>query len=130
MNNIEAYSEHTLCLALIDMCLYIFHSMAYLDKRLNQYQDLIDGCAPTSVPVILLLDNVNLYHCKRGHHRLFNVLGPKMWNFTVRGLLVPTLSEINHLFKSKETAEESQHPQEVTAEDTFIGDEIYKIELK
>lgn len=97
-------------------------SMTYLDKRLDQYQDLIDGCAPPSVPVILLMDNINLYHGNRRHHRLFKVLGPKMWNFTVRGLLVPKIATIEHLFQSKETAEESQRVQEVIAEDTFIGD--------
>lgn len=45
-----------------------------------------------------------------------------MWNFTVRGLLVPKIDAIEHLFESKETAEESQHLEEVKAEDTFIGD--------
>ena len=95
--------------------------MAYLDKRLNQYQDLINGCAPPSVPVILMMDNINLYHGNRQHHRLFKVLGPKMWNFTVEGLLVPKMDKIEHLFQSKETAEESQHLEEVKADDAFIG---------
>lgn len=45
-----------------------------------------------------------------------------MWNFTVGGLLVPQLEEIQHLFESKETAEESQRAEEVTADNTFIGD--------
>jgi len=96
--------------------------MTYLDKRLHEYQDLINDVAPPSVPVMLLLDNINLYHGNRRHHRLFKVLGPKMWNFTVRGLLVPKIDGIEHLFESKETAEESQHFEEVKAEDTFIGD--------
>jgi hypothetical protein len=97
--------------------------MNYLDKRLDRFQDLIDECAPISKPVILLLDNINLYHGNRRHHRLFKTLGPKMWNFTVRGLLVPDLSEIENLFSSKETAEEQQRPGHgLTAEDTFIGE--------
>ena len=96
--------------------------MSYLDKRLNQFQTLIDDCAPASKPVVLLLDNVNLYHGNRRHHRLFKVLGPNMWNFTVRGLMVPNVSEIEHLFTSKETVEEPQHSiKNVKAEDTFIG---------
>ena len=45
-----------------------------------------------------------------------------MWNFTVGGLLVPQLEEIQHLFESKETAEESQRAEEVTADNTFLGD--------
>jgi hypothetical protein len=80
--------------------------MSYLDKRLSQFQDLIDECAPVSKPVILLLDNINLYHGNRRHHRLFKILGQNMWNFTVRGLLIPDLSGIENLFASKETAEE------------------------
>ena len=98
--------------------------MTYLDKRLHEYQDLISDVAPPSVPVILLLDNINLYHGNRQHHRLFKVLGLKMWNFTVRGLFVPKIDAIEHLFESKETAEESQHLEEVKADDTFIGDYV------
>lgn len=98
--------------------------MTYLDKRLNQYQELINGCAPPSVPVILLLDNINLYHGNRRHHRLFKLLGPKMWNFTVRGLLVPKMDGIEDLFQSKETAQESQRSDGVEADDTFIGEKF------
>jgi hypothetical protein len=80
--------------------------MSYLDKRLSQFQDLIDECAPVSKPVILLLDNINLYHGNRRHHRLFKTLVQNMWNFTVRGLLI-------HL----------QRPRDgLTANDTFIGE--------
>lgn len=96
--------------------------MAYLDKHLNEFQELINECAPSSVPAILLLDNINLYHGNRRHHHLFKLLGPKMWNFTVRGLLVPKIDEVEYLFQSEQTAEESQRDaQEVTAEDTCIG---------
>lgn len=96
--------------------------MTYLDRRVTNFQELIDKSAPTSVSSILLMDNINLYHGNRRHHRLFKVLGPKMWNFTVRGLIVPKFHKFQDLFQSGETAEESQHdPKEVTAEDTFIG---------
>ena len=45
-----------------------------------------------------------------------------MWNFTVRGLLVPNVDEVEDLLKSKETAEEPQHSlKDVKAQDTFIG---------
>ena len=102
---------------------YLDHfRMTYLDRRLTNFQGLVDKCAPTSVPFILLLDNIILYHGNRRRHRLFKILGPKMWNFTVRGLIVPKFLKFQHLFQSGETAEESQHdPKEVTAEDTFIG---------
>ena len=109
-----------------EFCKYIvfllFHSMTYLDRRLNDFQSIIDDYAPPTQPVILLIDNLNLYHGNKGHHRLFKVLGPKMWNLTVRGLLVPQLPDIAHLFKSQETVEEAQKPmKDVKAEDLFIG---------
>ena len=45
-----------------------------------------------------------------------------MWNFTVRGLLAPCLSEIEHLFKSSETVEKSQQSiKNMQAKDMFIG---------
>ena len=96
--------------------------MAYLDKRLKEIQTLIDSHATTTKPVMLLLDNINLYHGNRRHHRLFKILGPKMWNFTVRGVLLPNLSEVSKLLESKETTEEQQCVLEVfKARDTFIG---------
>lgn len=94
--------------------------MSFMDKRLTQFQSLIDECAPISKPVIFLMDSINMYHGNRTHHRLFKVLGPKMWNFTVRGLAIPDLATIEHLFHEKETAEEQQKDK-VTAWDTFIG---------
>ena len=54
-----------------------YFSMSYLDKRLNEFQTLIDDCAPTNQPIMLLLDNINLYHGNRRHHRLLKIKGPK-----------------------------------------------------
>ena len=90
--------------------------MSYLDKRLNEFQTLIDDCAPTNQPIMLLFNNINLHHSNRRHHRLFKIKGPKMWNFTVRGLLVPNLSEIEHLFQSEETVKNSQRPLKCKSE--------------
>ena len=45
-----------------------------------------------------------------------------MWNFTVRGLLAPCLSEIEHLFKLSETVEKLQPSiKNIQAKDMFIG---------
>ena len=101
-----------------------------MDSRLNDFQTLIDDRAPASKPVMLLLDNINLYHGNRRHHRLFNLLGPKMWNFTVRGLVIPNVDGIEDLFNSKETAEEPQRSlKEVKAQDTLIGRCIHSFSL-
>ena len=87
--------------------------MTYLCKRLNDYQDLINNVSPPSGPVLLLLNNISFHHGNRRHHGLVKVLGPRMWNFTVGGLLVPKVDDKEHFFESKETAEENQDLEEV-----------------
>ena len=54
------------------------------------------------------MDNVNIYRGNKQHHRLFKTYGENMWNFTVRGLLIPRLGNIEDLFAMKETATQSQ----------------------
>ena len=56
--------------------------MKHLDERLDNFQNIIDGKFPKSSPVILLMDNINMYKGNKRHFRLFKTLGPKMWNFT------------------------------------------------
>ena len=53
-----------------------------------------------------------------------------MWNFTVRGLVIPNVDGIEDLFNSKETAEEPQRSlKEVKAQDTLIGRCIHSFSL-
>ena len=73
--------------------------MGYLDKRLEKSHQLIDEKFRNNMPVIMLIDNVNMYRGKRRHERLVRMLGPKMWNFTVRAALVPNLQDIETFFK-------------------------------
>jgi 3-hydroxymyristoyl/3-hydroxydecanoyl-(acyl carrier protein) dehydratase len=56
--------------------------MEYLDERLDNFQAIIDEKFPKTKPVILLMDNINMYKGKKRHYRLFKKMGPKMWNFT------------------------------------------------
>ena len=49
-----------------------------------------------------------------------------MWNFTVRGLLVPNMPYMEHLFKREETAENPISNETVTVHDTFIGRELFR----
>ena len=84
-----------------------------MGNRLNDYQDLINNVSPPSGPVLLLLNNISFHHGNRRHHGLVKVLGPRMWNFTVGGLLVPKVDDKEHFFESKETAEENQDLEEV-----------------
>ena len=80
----------------------------FLDKYVEKKNDIVKGMTPCKKPLILLLDNINMYQGSNKYHRLFRVFGPKMWNFTGRGVIVPDISGIEHLFKDSETAVESQ----------------------
>ncbi len=73
--------------------------MGYLDKRLEKSQHLIDEKFPTEAPVIMLIDNINMYRGRRRHERLVRLLGPKMWNLTVRAALLPNIHGIEHYFQ-------------------------------
>ena len=68
------------------------------------------------------MDNINMYRGKRRHDRLYKSLGPKMWNFTGRGALLPNLVGIEDLFRAEETCTQPQRPvQELVAKDVLIG---------
>jgi hypothetical protein len=54
------------------------------------------------------MDNINIHRGNKRHHRLFKAYGENMWNFTVRGLLIPCLDNLEDLFVCKETATQSQ----------------------
>ena len=49
-----------------------------------------------------------MYRGNKKYHRLFKLIGPKMWNFMGRGLLIPDISEIKFLYENRETSIESQ----------------------
>lgn len=96
--------------------------MAYLEKRCQHLPEIIKAKFPEDRPVILLLDNINLYRGNKRHHRLFKVLGPKMWNFTGRAALVPNLSGIEDLLHNEKACLEPQGSiKELRAEQVFLG---------
>lgn len=83
--------------------------MNFLDTQLEAKINHLTTLTPQEMPLLLLMDNVNIYRDNKRHHRLFKEYGNNMWNFTVRGLLVPYLEGLDNLFSSSETAVESQH---------------------
>ena len=50
----------------------------------------------------------NIYRGNKKYHRLFKTFRSKMWNFTGRGILIPNVSGIEHLFENMECATEYQ----------------------
>ena len=96
--------------------------MNYLDKRLDNSQRLIDEKFPSKAPVIMLIDNVNMYRGTRRHERLVRLLGPKMWNFTVRAALLPRIDDIEHYFQDLASYTQPQLPiTDLKAEDILLG---------
>lgn len=83
--------------------------MNFLDKQLKAKMKHVATLTPQEMPLLLLMDNVNIYQGNKRHHRLFTMYGDNMWNFTVRGMIVPYLEGLEELFSSKETAAESQY---------------------
>ena len=104
-------------------------SLTYSWETLGKYLDafmekkLLHICKKASidVPIILLMDNINVYRGNKKYHRLFATFGPKMWNFTGRGILFPNTKGIEHLFNDSHTASESQRDiLNLLAEDLMI----------
>ena len=91
--------------------------MNYLTKRLDSFQLVIDH-----VPVILLMDNVNLYRRNKRHFRLLKNFGPVMWNLTIRGVLIPDTSQMKDVLSNPVTSEAAQRQlKEIKAKELFVG---------
>ena len=77
---------------------------------------------------MLLMDNINMYRGKKRHDRLFQQIGPKMWNFTGRAAVIPDMSSIVDLLSCKETTMESQVDiTDLQCEDILLGKTALKI---
>lgn len=75
----------------------------FLKKRLDKNQQSVVKHAPSDVSVTLLMDNINLYRGYRRHHILVKSATPTVWNFTVRGAIIPDRDGIIELLREKET---------------------------
>ena len=82
--------------------------MNYLDQQLHDIPRAIASKCAITTPVIFLMDNINIYRGRRRHYRLFNQVGPKMWNLTGRAAIIPDIEGIKDLMSCKETATMSQ----------------------
>lgn len=101
---------------------YLYCRNNFLDQRQTELPRIIEDKCPISTPVILLMDNINLYRGRKRHFRLAKSQGPNMWNFTVRGAIIPDISRITDLMTVKETATMSQSDMScIKAEDLFLG---------
>ena len=82
--------------------------MSFLDCHLNAKKLLCSQKIGDTLPIILLMDNINMYRVKKKHLRLLKYHGPTMWNFTGRALIIPNMSNLNHLLSQPEKCLNSQ----------------------
>ena len=98
------------------------YSKNFLNKRLQNFQDIISEHAPSDVPVMLLMDNINMYRGNKRHQQLFKAQSPTMWNFTVRGAIIPNCNGFEHHVNDPAMSQEPQRQlSSLKAEDLFIG---------
>ncbi|XP_078591192.1 uncharacterized protein LOC144870649 [Branchiostoma floridae x Branchiostoma japonicum] len=93
--------------------------MAFMGKRLDNFQAVINEKFGDGGPVMFAYDNINILRAVR-HIRVLKGKA-QMWNFTVRMAIKPDLEGIEELFSAKETAEMPQKPvEDLTADDVFL----------
>ena len=97
---------------------------------MTKFEEYLESVAPENVPIVLLLDNINLYKGKRRHLRLFKYIASTVWNFTGQALIIPNIDGIQHLFREKKTALESQQdPLSLEPEEVLYTSYKDKVEL-
>ena len=105
------------------LLLFIFRNN-FLDEKLKAFPQTLSEKCPITTPVILLMDNINLYRGRRRHLRLAKPYGPNMWNFTGRAAIIPDLTGIEDLLLFRETATMPQRDiASIKADDLFLGEE-------
>ena len=63
-----------------------------------------------------------MYRGRKRHDRLFQDVGPNMWNFTGRAVIIPDLADITELLSFKENTTELQiYIESIMPEDILLG---------
>ena len=105
-------------------------AMKFFDNRKMKQDKDVASLTPADIPVILMIDNINIYRGKQKYLRLLKSHGPKMWNFTAQAVLIPNTEDINEVLKDKES---SLCPQGSAAkmkpEDIFLESDEEKLSI-
>ena len=105
-------------------------AMKFFDKRKMKQERDLANLSPVDIPVILLIDNINIYRGKRKHLRLSKSHGPTMWNFTGQAILIPSVDDMGEILKNKECCLFPQgSATEIKAEDIFLEGDQEKTSL-
>ena len=92
----------------IGVAMYWNTLMRFLDRCQVKKSEELKAKLVSEKPLIVLLDNINIYREHQRHHRLFKGPTMNMWNFSVRGLLNPIIDGNEELFKDESTSLQSQ----------------------
>lgn len=102
----------------------------YLEERLERKSQKLMNTVKSGIPVILLIDNINIYREKRKHLRLFNHQGPKMWNFTGQAILFPDIEYVKDLLDEPDKCLKSQHDiLNISGTDILIESDLAKVDI-
>ena len=95
-------------------------AMQVFDDRAKMQKDDLAKITPGDIPLILLIDNINIYRGKRKHLRVVRPEGSTMWNFTAQAMLIPELDGVRDLFLDEQSC---LAPQGVVTE--MQADELF-----
>ena len=105
-------------------------AMKFFDDQQKKQEEEITRSCPADVPVILMIDNINIYRGKRKHLRLLKSAGPTMWNFTAQALFLPNVDGIRELFNEKKSCITPQGSAiDMEADDIFLENDEEKAKL-
>ena len=105
-------------------------AMHVFEGQKKKMEENIKSITPAQIPLILLMDNINMYRGKRKHLRLYKSFGPTMWNFTVRAMMIPNTDGLEHILCDKEACLSSQSSAiEMEPEDIFLEKHPEKVDL-
>lgn len=76
-------------------------AMNFFDAQKRKLEENIRFITPVDVPILLLMDNINMYRGKRKHLRLFKSMGPTMWNFTAQAVLIANVDGLEKELNDK-----------------------------
>ena len=93
-----------------------------MERRRENYKNIIPTTFPDSCPIILAYDNINIHKGRARHARLKGRTVPIMWNFTGKAVIKPWIDEVKHLFEDTKTASEPQKLlKDIKLEDVQLG---------
>ena len=104
--------------------------MQVFEGQKKKMEENIKSITPAQIPLILLMDNINMYRGKRKHLHLYKSFGPTMWNFTVQAMMIPNIDGLEHILCDKEACLSSQSSAiEMESEDIFLEKHPEKVDL-